>query len=225
MWRPLSRRISYLEAHHRFGISFACALAAFGIAHGGKRGLPLELIAGWDAYALCFLLLSWVRMLNAQPHVLARLARLQHHLRTLILLFALGGAVASLGAVGLLLSTAKAASGASRSEHVLIAVGTVVLSWFLVHTVFALFYAYLFYRQLPTTSAKRSGGLAFPETKMPDYADFAYFSFVIGMTSQVSDVQITGRTLRRWALLHGLISFAFNLAIVGLSINVIASLF
>ncbi len=225
MWRPFSRRISQLESHHRFGIAFTFALAVVATVHGRWR-LPLELIAGWDAFALAFLTLAWTRMIRAQPHVLARLARLQHASRTLLFVFVLCGAVASLAAVGYVLSGAKAAEGAARSEHVIVAVGTVMISWFLVHTIFALYYAYLFYR--PTSHSKETAhaaGLAFPGTEQPDYADFAYFSFVIGMTSQVSDVQITARGIRRWALVHGLVSFAFNAAILALSINIISGLF
>jgi uncharacterized membrane protein len=220
----LTQRISYLEAHHRLGLSLCAGVAGVGATLGRLRP-QLQLIAGWDAFALCFLALAWIRVLASQPHVVVRTARLQHSSRRLIFLFVLGGAVASLGAVVGLLGTARELSGAARSQHVLVAVGTVAISWLLVHTIFALFYAYLFYCKPHAGSGAREGGLEFPGSAQPDYVDFAYFSFVIGMSSQVSDVQIRSRQIRKWALLHGLVSFAFNAAILALSINVLSGLF
>src|SRR5205085_1461121 len=135
-------------------------------------------------------------------------------------------ACASLGAVAYLLGSAKDLPVASRSTHVALAIGTVILSWILVHTLFSLHYAYMFYRMPECTKVEASRRpLIFPGAELPDYYDFAYFSFVIGMTSQVSDVQIASRIIRRWALLHGAISFAFNAAILALSINIISGLF
>ena len=95
---------------------------------------------------------------------------------------------------------------------------TVVSSWTLLHTLFTLRYAHIYYQQNP------AGGLNFPDTKQPGYADFAYVSFGIGMTSQVADVGPTSQRFRRLILMHSLLSFAFNTLIVALSINVVASL-
>src|SRR5262249_49277624 len=155
------------------GVGFATARARFNL-------LP-SIIAGWDAFAFCFLVLAWLRLLNAEPHKMARLAQLQPAKRVLILTTVLCGALASLASVGCMLTRAAKLQGWARTEHVVPALITVSLSWFLVHTSFALYYAYLFYRH-ETKSTQREGGLDFPETKTPAYADFAYFSFVIGMT-------------------------------------------
>jgi uncharacterized membrane protein len=93
------------------------------------------------------------------------------------------------------------------------------------HTVFSLRYAHLFYRESGAAPSEGlAGGLAFPEEPEPDYLDFAYFAFVIGMTCQVSDVQITSRPIRHLALLHGVLSFAFNTVILALSVNIISGL-
>jgi uncharacterized membrane protein len=97
---------------------------------------------------------------------------------------------------------------------------TVALSWAAVHTVFALHYAHEYYR------GGKPGGLQFPsgdEHEKPDYWDFVYFSFVIGMTAQVSDVGITNRTIRRTATAHGIASFVYNTALVALMVNIAAS--
>ena len=102
----------------------------------------------------------------------------------------------------------------------------VVSSWMLVHTVFGLRYAHTFYGD-PDGAAgaqQHAGGLEFPECRSPNYMDFAYFSFVIGMTFQVSDVQITSREIRQLVLLHGMLSFGFNTVILALTINTVSSL-
>jgi uncharacterized membrane protein len=217
------RRLSQLEAHHRMAVCAAFAIVAFFAA--GRNSFAARLIVTWDAYAVCLLALAWMRILTAKPRDLVRLASLQHTGRMLILGFVLGAACASFGAVGYLLISAKGLPKEPFASHILAAVGTVVLSWLVVHTVFTLHYAFLYYIQPDLEHA--GGGLQFPDGDQlePDYQDFAYFSFVIGMTSQVSDVQIACRQIRRWALLHGMISFAFNAAILGLSINVLSGLF
>ena len=132
-------------------------------------------------------------------------------------------ACASIFAVAAELGTAKGLDRAHLGAHVLFCLLTVAGSWALVHTIFTLRYAHVYYGL--GEDNKPAGGLDFPEEDRPDYLDFAYFSFVIGMTSQVSDVQISSQRLRRLALGHGLVSFVFNLAILGLSINIISSLF
>lgn len=98
------------------------------------------------------------------------------------------------------------------------------LSWMLLHTIFTIRYAHFYYDINDTKNNTHSGGLEFPKEKEPDYIDFAYFSFVIGMTFQVSDVSITSRRIRRIALMHGLISFVFNAIIVALTISILANL-
>ena len=102
-----------------------------------------------------------------------------------------------------------------------LAILSIVCSWGLVHTVFTLRYAHLFYGDDPTQT-KRPGGLDFPHEPEPDYLDFAYFSFVIGMTSQVSDVAIGSKPMRRPALVHGVLSFLFNTIIIALTISGLA---
>jgi uncharacterized membrane protein len=106
-----------------------------------------------------------------------------------------------------------------------LAAAAVLCSWTLIHTLFTLRYAHLFYTypERPGESHEKNIlALEFPGTTMPDYLDFAFFSFVLGMTFQVSDVQITSPKLRRLALLHGFLSFVYNTIIIALSINIIS---
>ena len=110
--------------------------------------------------------------------------------------------------------------------HLFMAAMAVIESWLLIHTVFTLHYAHVFYRSMQEADVEGSGGgLIFPGGDNPDYEDFAYFSFVVGMTCQVSDVNVSSRSMRRLTLLHGLLSFAFNTMILALSINIISGLF
>ena len=101
---------------------------------------------------------------------------------------------------------------------------SVLLSWSLVHTILTFHYAHLYYDDNTSGNKQNRGGLNFPSDDAPDYIDFAYFSFIIGMTFQVSDVEITDKKMRRLVLLHGLISFMLNTFVVALTVSFIAGL-
>jgi uncharacterized membrane protein len=220
---PLVHRLNSFDAHHRLGASLLVAIAALVLAWGMR--LPVRIILAWNAYAGFYLLLAWVRILTAQPAVVVRLARLTHNSRRLILLFVMASTCASLTAVMYLLGSAKDLQGKHLLSHVGLGVTTVVLSWVLLHTIFTLQYAYMYYYREPKVeNAPIAGGLIFPKECEPDYMDFAYFSFVIGMTSQVSDVQIGTSAIRRWALIHGVVSFVFNMGVLALGINIVSGL-
>jgi uncharacterized membrane protein len=221
--RKFSHWLSHTEAHHRLAISLAIA-ALFAIGSQGRLAWRVQLITTWDAYALSVLTMTWTRIFTSQPRMVVRLAKLSPSSRNFIYVFVIAAACASLAAVAFVLATTKAMAGTRFITHFALAIGTVILSWLVVHTMFTLHYAYLFYRK--THGEKIAGGLVFPDGQFePDYLDFAYFSFVIGMTSQVSDVQINSREIRRLALLHGMVSFGFNTAVLALSINIISGLF
>ncbi len=186
----------------------------------------MRILVAWNAFAFVFLALAWVSIIFGNPQRLVHAAQLQDSSRTAIFLFVVGGAFASLLAVGLLLGAAKGLVRGPLAEHIIIAALTVVLSWCLMHTVFTLHYAHIFYVASDNAPLETDGaGLDFPQEKHPDYLDFAYFSFVVGMTCQVSDVQITSRRIRRIALVHGVLSFIFNTVILALSINLASGLF
>ncbi len=156
---------------------------------------------------------------------MSRNAKLQDDGRVVILSLILTTACASILAIGFILQDSKGLSPALLFFHVVLSVLTIIGSWLLVHTIFASHYAKDYYQDDPSTSEIDDiGGLEFPNCTQPDYWDFLYFSFVIGMTSQVSDVQILSRQLRRLALFHSVLSFFFNTAIVAMSINIIAGL-
>ena len=222
MYRVFNR-IKNWDSHHRliFATVVACAVAVLG---EGRLRVPALLVTIWNTFALCVLALAWLRIVTAQPGESLRTAKLQDSSRRTIFLFVILAACVSLFAVGYLLATAYGRHGGWLLGTIALALCTVIGSWFLIHTVFALHYAHIYYGDDPTTPGSKVGGLQFPDERTPDYLDFAYFSFVVGMTCQVSDVQVTGRRLRRWTLVHGLLSFAFNTILLALGINVVSGL-
>jgi len=213
-----------LDAHHRVLASCIVAVAAFFGLHG-HASLPTQLVMVWMAFALTTVVLAWVVILTKDPYEVRRDARLQDASATFLFVLVIGAALASLLAVGLLLGLAKGLSPQGLAEHIALSITAVIISWMLVHTVFTLRYAHSFFEDARKVERHAiTGGLIFPGKESPVYSDFAYFSFVIGMTCQVSDVQVATSKMRRLALMHGLISFAFNTAILAMFVNIIAGL-
>lgn len=164
-------------------------------------------------------------MLRATPEKMRRLAQSDDEGRIVILSLITAAACASLLAIGFMLNDLKGLTTKVLILHTALSVVTIIGSWLLVHTIFALHYAHGYYQDdSKTLSECKAKGLDFPNDIEPDYWDFLYFSFVIGMTSQVSDVEVSSRSLRRLALLHGVLSFFFNTTILAISINIIAGL-
>jgi uncharacterized membrane protein len=220
---PKNKFFSF-DAHYRVVISFGAALVAFLLTYS-KLSWPAASLITWVAFALAIIIMDWIIILNAHPKEIRKIAKLQDSSRTLIFLFVIAASVISLGAILFLLKATKGQSEADVTGHVLLAMGSVIVSWWLVHTLFTMRYAHLYYSPDEDGANKTMGGLEFPgDEKEPDYLDFVYFSFVVGMTFQVSDIEISASNIRRLTLIHALIAFAFNTAIVALSINVVSSL-
>lgn len=214
-----------LDAQYRLIISLITSIIVFFITKNLFAPAEMVLVI-WITFALTVILLNWVIILTSHPLDLRNTASLQDSSRTFLFLFIITASIVSLVAIGFLLSSAKSHHN-TITAHILLAIAAVVISWWLVQTVFSLRYAHFYYS---TSGVNESGepkldrGLIFPHEQEPDYMDFVYFGFVVGMTFQVSDVNVSSRRIRRLAWLHGLISFAFNTAILALSINVISGL-
>lgn len=218
------RVLPHIDAHHRLMIAFVVAVIAYFVA-GTQVHFRTQIIVTWNAFAAATLACAWWEIFVSSPSVVVRTVKLQDSSRTLIFLFVIVAAFASLFAVGFLLGGAKAESGARLTAKLLLGATTVLSSWTLIHTLFAMRYAHLYYTLDEDETVECDGnGLEFPGEGMPDYLDFAYFSFIIGMTCQVSDVQITERSIRRMALLHGVLAFIYNTVILALSINIVSGL-
>jgi uncharacterized membrane protein len=135
----------------------------------------------------------------------------------------LGASSFSLFAAAVVLRKAKTVAPGQEASLVALCLAAVVSAWCLTHTVYTLRYAHLYYRD----DGEGEGGLAFPppdKPPAPDYFDFAYFSFTVGMCFQVSDVCITSKHIRRAVLFHSVLSFAYNTAILALAMNLVAGL-
>ena len=177
----------------------------------------------WDVFSFCLLSLYWFIFYKSKATHIRQMAAVEDTSRVVIFIVTLICTTASMLAVILLLTT-KHETSLSKVLHLAVAITGMVLSWSLVHTVFAVRYAHLYYADHKTKPNTHAGGLDFPDESTPDFVDFAYFSFVLGMTFQVSDVSITSRKIRRMVLWHSLISFGYNAVIIALTINVIAGL-
>ena len=180
-----------------------------------------HLMIGWDTFSLCMIILTWITFTITKSQQIREQARVQDSSRTVIFFIVLIATLASFLAVVLLLVTKQEFKN-EQSFHLIIAIAGMILSWFLIHTIFTLRYAHIFYGDDEKNPTTHAGGLDFPGDQKPDYLDFAYFSFVLGMTFQVSDVEVTSKALRRLAMWHGLLAFGYNTIMIALTINLIA---
>ncbi|MGF1933641.1 MAG: DUF1345 domain-containing protein [Nostoc sp. ChiQUE02] len=187
--------------------------------------LPTRILCAWNSGTDLFLAVTWWKMVEATPEKIRRYAESEYEGHFAIFMLVIAAACASVLAIGFLLTDRKGLSTILLTLHVILSIMTIVGSWLLVHTMFAVQYAHSYYKYINRNHNEEiTGGLDFPHNDYPDYWEFLYYSFVIGMTSQVSDVQTTSRNMRRLTLLHGILSFFFNTTIVAMSINIIASL-
>lgn len=221
---PKSRPVfamRFAHLHGRLLIALAIGVAVTAaLLLGTDWRLPTKLLAGWDTFAVLYLVLVHQVVGVASGVDLIRRRAAQEDEGAIALLVLSGLAVmAALGA--LVVEIGGADENDAGALHIVMALGTIVVSWLFVHTMFALHYAHEYYGE---GRDKKKGGLDFPGTKEPSYWDFVYFSLVIAMTSQVSDVPITSPAIRRVASLHGALSFFFNLGILALTINIVANL-
>ena len=213
-FRNMSRPARAVYARPRTFFSVAIGIVAFFVLPDSLR-LVTRLLLSWDILITVYLLLVYTMVLRSGLAHIKRNAALQDDGRFLILLVTALGAFASIAAI--VFELGESHRGAAELA---LATVTIALSWAAVHTTFALHYAHDYYR------GAKPGGLQFPSGDQHDHADywdFVYFSFVIGMTAQVSDVGITDKTIRRTATAHGIISFIYNTALVALMVNIAAS--
>ena len=213
-FRKLPRAVRLVYARPRTFLSMVLGIVAFFPLPSSLR-LVTRLLIGWDSFVALYIVLVYIMMWRSTLATIRRMAALQDDGRFVIPLLTALGAFASLAAI-----VFELGQGNHNPAELLFATLTVVLSWAAVHTGFSLHYAHEFYR------SKKPGGLQFPsggDDEHADYWDFVYFSFVIGMTAQVSDVGITSKTIRRTATVHGIISFVFNTALLALMVNIAAS--
>jgi uncharacterized membrane protein len=213
-FRKMSKPVRLIYGRPRTFFAIAVGILAYALLPASLRQVTRALL-GWDICIAVYLLLVFIMVVRSGLAHIKRNAALQDDGRFVILMVAALGAFASIAAIVLELGASHHSAPALTLATV-----TIALSWAAVHTIFALHYAHEFYR------GAKPGGLQFPSGdthENADYWDFVYFSFVIGMTAQVSDVGITDKTIRRTATAHGIVSFIYNTALVALMVNIAAS--
>jgi uncharacterized membrane protein len=195
-----------------------CGLAGLVVAAVAGTATPWQVstLLGWDVAAAVFCAWVWIVTHGADARSTQEHATHEDDSRTAADLILVAASTASLVGVAMLLLLASGESGVARALTVGLAVVTVVASWLAVQAVFILRYAHLYYLE--------GGGVDFHDGQAPSYRDFAYLAFTLGMTYQVSDTDLTSKRIRAAALRHALISYVFGIAVIAITINVVAGL-
>jgi uncharacterized membrane protein len=211
---PHIKPVRIVRAHIRLFTALALGVVLFLVLPGDLRATTGVLIA-WNVAVAFYLVLATYLIARCEVAQMRRRAEQEDEGGTLILVLTVAAAAASVVAIFAEMGAVPAEkAGALRA---ILALSTVVLSWFFIQVIFALHYAHEFYGE---AKGGHKGGLQFPEDDRPEYWDFVYFSFVIGMTFQVSDVQVTNKSLRRLVVAHGAVSFFYDVAVIALMVNI-----
>jgi|ERR1044071_133844 uncharacterized membrane protein len=207
--------------HARLLISIAIGMAVTLGLSMTDWTMATRLLVGWDTGVVLYLLLVYQLIVTCGiDEIRRRAAEDDEGALVLLILTGLSG-LAIMGAIVAELGIAKVAGQPRSGLGVTLAMITIVVSWAFVHTIFALHYAHEYYGERGDHAI---GGLTFPGRQSPDYWDFVYFSLVIAMTSQVSDVVITSKVIRRIVTVHGVLAFFFNVAVFALTVNIVSGL-
>jgi uncharacterized membrane protein len=186
-------------------------------------GTGTRLLLAWDIGALVYLSLAWMVVARSDENMTRVRAQQYDQSGYVIFLLVTTAAAASFVAIGFLAGNLRDLEFWPRAGYLILTVAALLLSWLLIQTLFAFHYARLYYAR-PDEGDEHQRGLKFPDEGEPDYLDFVYYAFVIGMTSQVSDVAVMARHMRRITLIHGILAFVFNITILAMSINIIGGL-
>ncbi|MBT2336992.1 DUF1345 domain-containing protein [Variovorax paradoxus] len=178
-------------------------------------------LAGWCAGVAVYQLFTWWLAETFDAQRTRERAQSLDQPNVVILVSMLVVIGASVVAIAMLLQQVKLMSGLARAGHIALGVVALVGSWLMMHTIYAFHYAHRYY--IDQREGSPDGGLDFPGKEQPDYFDFLYYAYVVGMTTQVSDVQATSREMRRLTLVHSVLAFAFNMLVLALSVNVVAA--
>jgi len=216
--RPMPIRVAKL--HARLIIAALIGIAISVITPGNWR-MTTQLLAGWNVGVAIYLVLMQSMFMRCGIDRIRKRASEQDEGAFAILLLTIVATIASLVAIVFELGGIKQATPSHAVSQVLLATCTILLSWAFIHTIFSIHYAHEYYGE---RRDKKLGGLKFPGDAKPDYWDFLYFSLVIAMTSQVSDVAVTSKVIRQVVTMHGVLSFFFNLTVLALTVNMVSNL-
>jgi uncharacterized membrane protein len=218
--KSASRMVRVARSRPRLWISTALGIVCYLLVSTiyGHMNTVTRILVGWDIGVLFYLVAVSEVMARSTTVEIRRHAASQDEGALTILALTIAAGIASLGAIFVELGNVE--RDGPYGLYAAHGVVTVLLSWAFIHTIFALHYAHEFYG-----TGSRAKGLKFPDDTPPDYWDFIYFSFVIGMTFQVSDVAVTNKGIRRTVVSHGALSFFFATAIIALTVNIAATAF
>ncbi|MGO8737593.1 DUF1345 domain-containing protein [Rhodoblastus sp.] len=218
--RRLIKPLRIIRARPRL---FLCA--ALGVIVG--LALPADWravtrgLAGWNAAVWSYLIAVAVMIARSGDRDIHRRAALQDEGGHTVLTLAAISATVSFAAIFAELGAASKAAYPIKELHIALAIATILGSWLFLHLTFALHYAHEFFKVAKADAqGKWSGGLTFPGVTRPDYPDFLYFSYVIGVACATADVNIDSSRLRRLATLHGVLAFFYNNAVLAMTINI-----
>jgi uncharacterized membrane protein len=215
-WRPL--RILLVRPY--FSTGYALGLASYFLL-APVSSIATRAVLAWDIGSAIFLSLSVVSMFRVKRRDIAFDAKRNQEGEWTVFSLTVTGAIMSFAAI--ILFSHHSGHKPLEGFYIAVVVATLALSWLTTHVCFACRYAHEYY-SFDLGREEIDRGIEFPHDDKPDYLDFIYFSFVLGMTFQVSDCNITAKKLRRLATLQGLIGFLFNTVILALSVNIAASL-
>ena len=216
----LSNLFEKIHPLTKLAICLGAALLVYFLVVIKHLDVITHILMSWEAFTICLITMDWITFSVTKTDQIREQARIQDPSRATIFLIILISTLASFLAILLLVVTKNFKN--QQSIHLIVAVAGLILSWLLIHSIFTLRYAHIYYDDDENDPEKHAAGLNFPDDDKPDYKDFAYFSFVIGMTFQVSDVEIESKKIRRIVLWHGMLSFFYNTIMIALTINMIA---
>ena len=201
------------------GLAVGAGLAVFRVGADASTCA----VIGWDITCLWFAILTLWAMRRADGQAIRQRAAQQDEGRHMILGLSVFAVIASMAGVAIEFMEAKKDGGGLEVVRILLAVGTVALSWLFCQLIFTVHYAHEFYGA-PAKGKGVRGGLRFPGDNDPDYWDFFHFAAIIGVANQTADIAFTSRHMRRIGTLHGIVAFVFNTAVLALMINLAAGL-
>lgn len=215
----MRKHLSETNGLQRLAYGLAAGLAAAALPL--PMVWPLRALLGWCVGVAVYLALAWWLCETFDAKRTRERAQAQDEPSLVLFLLMLLATVACVTAITVMMQQSRDLSGSERTLHVALSVVALIASWLFIQTIFAFHYAHRYYHE-EKRNEPDGPGLAFPGGLDPDYFDFLYYAHVVGMTSQVSDVQVTSREMRRLTLMHSVLSFGFNMLILALSINVVA---
>lgn len=218
--------IRVVRSRPRLFTSVACGIAVGFLLPADMRDVTRLLVA-WNCALWLYFLFVAIMIALAPDDAVRQTSEKQDDGRFTILILSSLAAFAAFGGIFAQLTIVKEMHGLLRALHIGLAGLTVVSAWAFIHVMFALHYAHeYFVERVPRKNrpGKTPGGLKFPGSLEPDYLDFFYFSFVIGVACQTADVEIKAPGLRRTVMVHGVLAFFFNSAVLALSVNIAAGL-